>query len=303
MTLRLDMIRAATKARDILADACTPVSRFLRDQQNPDGGFRGRSAFSDLYYTVFGSEALIALDGHTEDTAHVKYFLENGHTIENLDLVHLACLGRCWASVLDCHNEVWPTSLHERIATRLNQLQCQDRSFTTQTDSQNGNVYGCFMALGLYQDLKLPVDNPDAILNCLARLSRQNGGYANDTQTHSPSTPATAAAITICHYLDESVPDQTLNWLQKQVHEQGGFAAVSEHAAFIGPDLLSTATAIHALSLIQANLSHLRESCLDYLDTLWAPEGGFCGNLMDRTLDCEYTYYGLLALGHLSQTS
>jgi len=33
---------------------------------------------------------------------------------------------------------------------------------------------------------------------------------------------------------------------------------------------------------------------------LWTNRGGFYGNWLDDTLDCEYTYYGLLALGHLS---
>ena len=35
-------------------------------------------------------------------------------------------------------------------------------------------------------------------------------------------------------------------------------------------------------------------------DSLWNAAGGFHGNWTDDTLDCEYTYYGLLALGHLS---
>ena len=32
----------------------------------------------------------------------------------------------------------------------------------------------------------------------------------------------------------------------------------------------------------------------------WTNAGGFYGSWADNTLDCEYTYYGLLALGHLS---
>ena len=39
---------------------------------------------------------------------------------------------------------------------------------------------------------------------------------------------------------------------------------------------------------------------LDFIDTLWTNRGGFYGNWTDDVLDCEYTYYGLLALGHLS---
>jgi hypothetical protein len=36
------------------------------------------------------------------------------------------------------------------------------------------------------------------------------------------------------------------------------------------------------------------------VDSLWDATGGFHGNWTDDMLDCEYTYYGLLALGHLS---
>jgi hypothetical protein len=47
-------------------------------------------------------------------------------------------------------------------------------------------------------------------------------------------------------------------------------------------------------------LTGLRETCLDFLDTLWTSRGAFCGSWLETAPDCEYTYYGLLALGHLS---
>jgi len=66
------------------------------------------------------------------------------------------------------------------------------------------------------------------------------------------------------------------------------------------PDLLSTATALHALSLVGASMDEMREKHLDYLDMLWSPQGGFRGHLADNVVDCEYTYYGLLSLGCLA---
>jgi hypothetical protein len=66
------------------------------------------------------------------------------------------------------------------------------------------------------------------------------------------------------------------------------------------PDLLSTAVALHGLNGAGFDLRPLQESCLDYIDSLWSNEGGFHGNWTDHALDCEYTYYGLLALGHLA---
>ena len=61
-----------------------------------------------------------------------------------------------------------------------------------------------------------------------------------------------------------------------------------------------THVALHGLAGAQVDLSRVKEPCLDFIDSLWSAEGGFHGNWTDHTLDCEYTYYGLLALGHLS---
>ena len=41
-------------------------------------------------------------------------------------------------------------------------------------------------------------------------------------------------------------------------------------------------------------------AALIFLDSLWDARGGFHGHWADDHLDAEYTFYGLLALGHLS---
>lgn len=67
------------------------------------------------------------------------------------------------------------------------------------------------------------------------------------------------------------------------------------------PDLLSTATSLHALACLDLSLSaSAKELCLNFLDSLWSAEGGFHGHWADDHLDVEYTFYGLLALGHLT---
>ena len=86
-------------------------------------------------------------------------------------------------------------------------------------------------------------------------------------------------------------------WLLDRCHSSGGFFAGPDAPV---PDLLSTATALHALSSLHLPMSALREPCLDFVDSLWTNRGGFFGTWADDTVDCEYTYYALLALGHLS---
>ena len=81
------------------------------------------------------------------------------------------------------------------------------------------------------------------------------------------------------------------------MQSRGGFLAVPEAPI---PDLLSTATALHALAGMQVDFSGIKERCIDFVDSLWTNRGSFYGNWTDDMLDTEYTYYGLLALGHLS---
>ena len=57
---------------------------------------------------------------------------------------------------------------------------------------------------------------------------------------------------------------------------------------------------LHALAGLEYPLGEIKEPCLDFIDSLWTSRGAFYGHWADDTLDCEYTYYGLLALGHLS---
>jgi hypothetical protein len=56
---------------------------------------------------------------------------------------------------------------------------------------------------------------------------------------------------------------------------------------------------LHALSALHVPLAGLRDPCLDFVDSLWIT-AGFFGTWADDTVDCEYTFYALLALGHLS---
>ena len=106
----------------------------------------------------------------------------------------------------------------------------------------------------------------------------------------------TAAAVTLMRYLNRDIPAAAGDWLLARAHPMGGFLAAPEAPM---PDLLSTATALHALSGMHIDFDVLREPTLDFVDSLWTGRG-FCGNWGDEIVDCEYTFYGLLALGHLS---
>src|SRR5438552_14969784 len=92
------MLQVARLAPKLLGDASDLVSTFLRSQINPDGGFKDRAGRSDLYYTVFGLEGLLALRADLP-IATARTYLQTCGEGQGLDFVHLACLARCWADL------------------------------------------------------------------------------------------------------------------------------------------------------------------------------------------------------------
>lgn len=300
MTIRLDMCRAVSRASDALGESADAVRDFLRRQLAPDGGFQGRDGRSDLYYTVFGLEASLALDARIVHEGVADYVGRFG-TGESLDFVHLACLARCRANISEVRGETVDIQVSRDMATHLQQYRSQDGGFNVAAHAQRGSVYGCFLALGAWQDLGIDCPDPDGVAASIQSLQMPDGGYANEAAMTASATAATAAAISVLHCLNRPIPESAIRWLQEQAHPQGGFTAIRLPAGEAIPDLLSTATALHALSLAGTLVVDAREKHLDYLDTLWSPQGGFRGHWADDVVDCEYTYYGLLSLGCLAK--
>jgi len=187
----------------------------------------------------------------------------------------------------------------QAMTARLWQFQCPDGGFSTAPGAERGHVYGSFLALGVCQDLQIDDLDPEPLIASVQSLQMPDGGYSNEPTMNVSATAATAAAITILHYLQKPIPESALGWLGDRAAPSGGFAALPLPADMAIPDLLSTATALHALALAGVDLDEIKEKNLDYLDALWSARGGFQGHPADDVLDCEYTYYGLLALGDL----
>lgn len=286
------MLQVARLAPTLLGESRELVSGFLRRSLNPDGGFGNRCGESDLYYTVFGLEGLLALQEPVPETAPA--YLRRFEDGESLDFVHLTCLARAWGSLSRTGP---PDDLGARIRSRLDAYRSTDGGFAVTPGADTGTAYACFLAIGAYEDLGTDQFDAAGMLRCLEGVRASDGGYANHPGAIEGSTPATAAAVMVMHHL-AAVPDAAVvPWLLTRCHPEGGFFAAPRAPL---PDLLSTATALHALSALHADTESLREPCLDFVDTLWTSTGGFYGNWADPVLDCEYTYYGLLALGHLS---
>ena len=284
------MLQVARLSPKLLGDAADLTAQFFSSRITPDGGFEDRDGASDLYYTVFGLEGLRALQREFPAEA-VRTYLAGFADIEALDFVHAACLARCWANI---EADAAPA---EAITARLEAHRTPDGGYNAASGATHGTAYGCFLALGAYQDLGLEPPRPEGLLDCVESLRSSDGGYSNQPGALLGLTPSTAAAVTLTRALGGRPPEGAAEWLLERCLPDGGFFATP--AAPL-PDLLSTATALHALSGAGVSLEPVREPCLDFVDSLWSNQGGFYGHWSDDAQDCEYTYYGLLALGHLS---
>lgn len=287
------MLQVARLSPKLLGDSADLVRDYLRSQLTPAGGFADRAGNPDLYYTVFGLEGLFALRADLPIVQVLGYLKSQGAG-EQLDFVHLSCLCRCWAGMPKDEHKHIPS---EAILSKVESFRSADGGYAQEPGQADGTVYGCFLALGAYQDLGRDLPDVPGVVNCINRLRAEDGGYANQLDVPLGLTPSTAAAVTLLRQYHQPIPEGTGEWLLSRHAADGGFFATPMAPM---PDLLSTATALHALAGLHVDLEPIREPCLDFIDTLWTSQGGFHGTWTDDTLDVEYTYYGLLALGHLS---
>lgn len=292
MSLRLEMLQVARLAPGLLGEAAARVERFVRGQQTEDGGFLNRGGRSDLYYTSFAVDALTAL--RADLPAGLREYVASFGEGEGLDFVHLCCLGRLWAAL---GVEGGDGGRTERWLSRVETFRSEDGGYEASPGAPSGTVYGCLLGYAAYADHGRRPPRFERLANCLDSLRTVDGAWSNDALIRIGSVPAVAAAVTLCRHLRRAVPESTRRWLLGCYDVQGGFCAFPGAPM---PDLLSTAVALHALEGGRQDFSAMRESCLDFIDTLWTNEGGFHGNWADDVLDVEYTYYGLLALGHLA---
>jgi len=319
------MLRAARQARRLRPDLADGALRFIRAAALPAGAFPDRSGKADLYYTVFGllglqaaapgtvgpaagSSAEAASAAKTEPAGATGGLPASApsdpvqpatiylHTFADgaaLDFVHAACLARCWALV----GSPPAVAVRKAILARIERHRAADGGYNAAACSGAGTAYAAFLALGAYQDFDAAVPDARALVRSIAALRTADGAYANEPAAARGSTPATAAAAMILTELGETVDSAALEWLLGRVHPRGGLRAMPIVPI---PDLLSTATALHALAGAGIPVETLRDKCIAFIEGLRTDGGGFRGHALDDSADCEYTFYGLLALGHLA---
>ncbi len=294
MSLRLQLLQVARLAPRLLGDSTPLVREFFKTCLSAEGAGLDRDGRPDLYYTIFALAGLQALDVEVP-REKVGRYLRSHEDGANLDFVHLSALARCWGVV---GRDRMPAGHERRVLERLEGFRKPDGGYEGDPKLAYGTAYGAFVALGAYQDLGHLPPHPIKLIQSLKRLETPEGAWSNVPGAKTGATNATAGAVTLIRHLGFPVNQAVGDWLLAQAHPQGGFVAVPGAPL---PDLLSTATALHALAAMDRRLpSDIHERCLDFLDSLWNARGAFHGHWADDHLDAEYTFYALLALGHLS---
>src|SRR5688572_4657909 len=207
------MLQVARLAPQQLGESCDLVAAFLHSRLNSDGGFQDRSGDSDLYYTVFGLEGLVALQ-QTLPSDSVARFLRQFDDGAGLDVVHLACLARCWSNISRDLAGV-PAS---QILGRIERHRSRDGGYAQIPGAEVGNAYIAFLALGAYQDLHAPLPEPHRLLTALNGLRARDGGYANLPGDAHGITTVTAAAVMLTRALDGVLDPHLTVWLLDRCH-------------------------------------------------------------------------------------
>lgn len=267
------------------------VLQFLVSQQNPDGGFQDRGGRSDLYYSLFGVLMLRATEKETEDRRReteeplpeqeaVKGMIQklNQFVVSQQNSEVPGFIEKCCLVLLQ-------KELKTERNSQIKALISLGKSFWKERLSINMSYRSFVLFLTL-----------DAVLPFHSLLkSGAKRILARTTVDQNAPCSEVAAKVFLQKMLSEN-GSEDLELLKSYVCETGGFRAFHHVDQ---PDMLSTAVALYALNYSGSDLRLLKPACLDFIQHNFV-DGAFLSGDGDRTMDVEYTFYGLLALGVLS---
>lgn len=308
------MLETASRSREHLDNySRSEIVNFLLKKINSDGGFQDRAGNSDLYYTMFGISSLLALGVEYKKWNMVDKYVESQTDLSSLDFIHLASLVRCKqgiafaklpnilkGKVLQFGKNIGLTpfskTFTQEITTHLEKSRASAGGFNQNVnDAEYPTSYASFLADSLYSDMGIELKGKQKLINSLSILKTEDGGYSNEPDSEATATSTSAATVLLLTN-NQKIAKSTTERLLSFAHPKGGFKASDNTPV---PDLLSTASALHPLSLLQTPLDNIKPPTIDFIESAWQTNGGFSAGIYDTTSDCEYTFYALLALGSL----
>jgi hypothetical protein len=238
------------------------IRAFVRSRQMPDGGFADRGGRSDLYYSLFGYFIAEAL--FMDDILpELKAYVKKEALSGKLDGIHQKCAVILWAKLFGA-------------ASIPDTLRKPSPVYATYSEFIN-------LLAGYYSK----------DYQTLYRI--QQKFTAMDPMIPMPCA-VTAAQLVLFNCIGKST--RALEIRMNQFYRPAGsFSPLLRAPA---GELLSTGVALYALRFVRADMRKIAPSCIDYVDSLY-DNGAFRDSQEHDVLDVEYTFYGLLALGALSE--
>ena len=269
------------------------IRAFVENALHEDGYFTDESGQEDLYITSFGV-LLGSLLGVDKNTESLTSYLRSKGDGEGLDFLHVVSLARAWRFYAHDSLEI---GSYSKIAEKIEYNRCSDLLWNQAKGTHFGSVYGTFLAIAAYQDLGLSVPEEAKLAAGMKVLKCKDGAYGTDKASEYSTTPATAFAILILNFLEES-HDFELSWLLKQQHSDGGFLAVSQMPF---SDVQSTVYAIMAMAACESEeLSNISSGARDFLLSMKLNDG-FRGHQKESKSGIENTLFALAGLGFLEK--
>lgn len=269
-------------------------SFFLRFQ-TPDGGFSGRNGEGDLYYTGFALRALFLLGGieNGDCLRKIAHFLEEQEERE-LSAVEWTSLAFSRTLTAWMNGSTLDESEKRRITEALRAFRCADGCYATSKKTGYSSTYQTFLTATVME--MIAGEEPSTIeeipVEPILRRQRSDGGFVELEKLRRSGTNPTAAAIGFLALrgIEPAKRDDAIEFLLERQTEQGGFAA---HTQYPVPDLLSSFTALVALSDLKAERRCDLELLRQFVVKSKTPDGGYFAADWDRQSDVEYTFYGL----------
>jgi hypothetical protein len=236
------------------------IRSFIKGQQASDGGFKDRGGKCDLYYSLFGCYVAEAL-GIDEIRPSLKVYLKSVIEKDNLSGIYLKC-----AVIL--YIKLFETTILPSALRRNEKLAAQYSDFINLLAYYYSEDYASLFLVSQ----KLKKIKPDEGMPC-----------------------SVLSAGLILQHINSKHKEEPWKWM-KGYYKKGSFSAFSKTA---NGDLLSTGVALYALRFVNSDLCLIKPESLSYIDSLYS-DGGFCATALDPGTDAEYTFYGLLGLGSLT---
>jgi prenyltransferase beta subunit len=253
-------ITLARSVRMLDSQTIDEIKSYIKGQQTTMGGFADRGGNCDLYYSLFGFYIAEALEIGEVKPA-LKVYLKNVIETEKLSGIYLKC-----AVIL--YVKLFGNSTLPPILRKSENMAAQYSDFINLLANYYSEDYISLLLISRrMKKIKLSTGMPCSVMAASLILQNSIGKQS----------------------------EEPWQWMSSY-YKNGCFSAFSKTAH---GDLLSTGVALYAMRFADSNLSIIKPDCLTYIDSLYS-DGGFCATAFDPGADMEYTFYGLLALGSLS---